>query len=212
MNGFVSRRWNLPVDKHLKDRKSVGLFNGDAEKAVAGLEERLNNLRGLARASGESLANAGRQAEAAMQGVGKQADGVGEKLAKAFGPKPVEAGVAAISGGMQTLKAQSELNDAVLSGRAESILLAQDNAAAQRSSRWFSAINRGGTGASPVQIPAEGGWATQRFAGGGSVQHSALPVHVTANITVNPPPGANPRDIARAVVDELARLKIRGRG
>ena len=73
---------------------------------------------------------------------------------------------------------------------------------ARRNAGWLSAINEG------VTLPGN----AQRFASGGSVQQAAPAVHITANITVNPPPGSNPRDIARAVVDELARLKIRGRG
>jgi hypothetical protein len=195
------------VDKHLKDQKSGGLFNDDAGKSVADIEEWLTNLKGLAQAFGESLANAGRQAEAAMQGVGKESVGMGEKLAKAFGPKPVEAGVAAISGAMQTMKAQSEPNDPVFSAGAENILRAQANAAAaQRNAGWLSAINEG------ITLPGDFGRGAQRFASGGSVHPSAPPIHITANITVNPPPGSDPREIARSVVDEIARLKIRGRG
>jgi DNA repair exonuclease SbcCD ATPase subunit len=78
-------------------------------------------------------------------------------------------------------------------------------AAAQRNAGWLSAINEG------ITLPGN----AQRFAGGGFAipnPQSAVHNHTTVNITVNPPPGSDPRDIARSVVDEIARLKIRGRG
>ena len=70
----------MSVEKHLKNRKSGDAFDDHAERPVAGLEARLSSLAGLAQGVGESLANAGRQGEAAMQGVGLQSEAIGEKL------------------------------------------------------------------------------------------------------------------------------------
>jgi hypothetical protein len=193
----------LPVVDMNSGRMVVSQITGEfkaADESLAGLEKRLDDLTGFARKFGDGLAN-----------IARQSDGMGDQLARVFAPQPVEAGVAATSGAMHALKTKAGLNDAVSSGGPESVFRAQP-IAGQRNAAWLDAVSAGGTRAAPVQIPAQGGRATQRFADGDSGQHAVPPVNISANITVNPPPGANPRDIARQVVDELARLKIRGHG
>ena len=179
-----------------------------ADESPAGLETCLDDLTGFAQKLGDNMAN-----------VASQSAGMGDEITQAFVPKPDEAGVAAISGAGQTLNAQSAPDDGASDGGQESVFRTEDDAA-QSNIGAPKAINSGGMAASPVQIPAEGrstsltanGSATRRSDGSGSVEHSAPPVQVTANITVNAPTGSDLRDTARQIVDELARLKIRGHG
>jgi len=178
------------------------------------------------------VAGAGKPAEDSMENAGRKIESVGEKMEKAFSAlswahhldafEPIhsissggcsdgnlvgrggfnEGGYVRGPAGIDTVPAWLTPGEFVVNA-----------AAAQRNAGRLAAVNDGVTLPGSPSAVSSGPNGAQRFASGGTVEPQGTPpVHVTANITVNPPPGANPRDIARSVVEELARLKIRGRG
>ena len=182
------------------------------------------------------VASTANLAEDSMEKAGRKIESIGDKMEKSFGERRwthlldafglIHSGAAA---GFAPAMSSAQLITAAMGRYSEGGYISGPsgidtvpawltpgefvvNADAARRNAWLlPAINDDVT--LPGNLSASSMAGTQRFAPGGLVQQQSMPpVHVTANIVVNPPPGANPRDIARAVVDELARLKIRGRG
>ena len=189
---------------------------GQGEKFWQRIDAQLGGLERRSPDFGDSVTTAGRKREDSVEQAGRKIESVCHKMEKAFGAArwgrlldafaPIHAGAYSAGGpvrrsfnegghisgptGTDTVSAWLTPGEFVVNA-----------GATQRNAAWLDAINEGAT------LPGN----AQRFASGGLVQPGAPPVQMTNNITINPPPGTNPREIARMVFDEIKRLERRGR-